>query len=135
MNPTLEQRLSDLEARVAMLENVAPSLDVARRASVQKEMSAKEFLLTKTYKSDVEKTLLLAYYLEHMKGMLSFNINDVVGVFLSAKEKKPTNPSDAVAKNAARGFLMDASEKKDGKKAWTLTSTGEKYAEEQLTKK
>lgn len=134
MNPTIEQRFTELEARVAKLEGILSAPDAARRSAVPKKMSAKEFLLTKTFKSEVEKTLLLAYYLERVGDMPSFNINDVVSIFQAAKEKKPVNPSDAVAKNVARGFLMDASERKDGKKAWTLTSTGEKYVEEDLNK-
>jgi hypothetical protein len=43
--------------------------------------------------------------------------------------------NDAVNKNIARGFLMEAAGKKDAKKAWCLTSTGEKYLEDDLTTK
>lgn len=134
MDASIEQRLSTLEDRVAKLEAAISAPDALRRSVATKKMSAKEFLLTRTFKSEVEKTLLLAYYLERMEGMSSFNINDVVGVFQSAKEKKPSNPSDVVAKNVARGFFMEAAGKKDGKMTWTLTSTGERYVEDELKK-
>ena len=55
--------------------------------------------------------------------------------FQSAKEKRPMNVSDTVAKNVARGLLMEAPNKKDSKKAWELTTTGEKYVEEDIKKK
>lgn len=133
MNSPIEQRLLELEARVEKLEmTVAPAGGGYR--AVQKKMSAKEFLLTKNIKSDLQKTLALVYYLEVHEGKSSFNINDLVAVFQAAKETRPGNLSDAIGKNVARGFFMDASEKKDGKKAWTLTATGEKQVEEELKK-
>lgn len=132
MTSSIEQRLSELEARLNKLETTAPP-DVTRRA-VQKKMSAKEFLLTKNIKSDLQKTLALIYYLEVQEGMPSFNITDLLAAFQAAKEARPGNLSDAIGKNVARGFLMDASEKKDGKKAWTLTATGEKQVEEEMKK-
>ncbi len=136
MEKTTEQRLSELEERVAKLEGIGMEPGVTSTGSklVRKRMSVKEFLLTKAFRSEVEKTLVLAYYLEHTEGMPSFNVNDVIRVFQAAKEKKPVNPNDAVAKNVARGFLMDATEKKDSKKAWTLTVTGERYVENELNK-
>ncbi|MDO8451261.1 MAG: hypothetical protein Q7S76_00140 [bacterium] len=136
MSKTIEQRLSELEARVAKLEVSGEGAQDAGTGSqsFRKKMSAKEFLLTKAFKSETEKTLVLAYYLEHVGGMLAFNVNDVIGVFQAAKEKKPVNPNDVVAKNVARGFLMDAPGKKDAKKAWTLTATGERYVEQELNK-
>jgi hypothetical protein len=130
---TIEQRLSGLEARVAKLEGTTSS-PVARRSSTAKKVSAKEFLMTKELKSETQKALALAYYLEHVEGRPSFNINDLTAAFQSAKEKRPVNVSDTVAKNVARGLLMEAPNKKDSKKAWELTATGEKYVEEDMKK-
>lgn len=133
MTSPIEQRLSELEARIEKLETSVASPDAVRRVA-QKKMSAKEFLLTKNIKSDLQKTLALVYFLEVQEGMSSFNITDLMAAFQAAKEARPGNLSDAIGKNVARGFLMDAAEKKDGKKAWTLTATGEKQVEEELKK-
>lgn len=133
---TTEHRLSELEARVSQLERLSQtrhSEEVNSQLS-RKKVSAKEFLLTKAFKSETEKGLVLAYYLEHVEGMPSFNVDDVVAIFRVAKEKRPINPSDVVAKNVARGFVMEAMEKKDKKKAWILTATGERYVENELNK-
>ena len=56
-------------------------------------------------------------------------------IFRSAKEKPPKNINDVINKNINPGkFIMDAASKKDDKKAWVLTSTGEKHVEEELKK-
>lgn len=95
-------------------------------------MAAKEFLQTKKITSDTQKVVALGYFLEHVGGMESFNVADLEAAFRSAKEKVPKNMNDAVNKIIARGFLDEASEKKDSKKAWYLTSTGERYVETDL---
>jgi hypothetical protein len=89
--------------------------------------------MTKALKTETQKVLALGYFLEYMENMESFNVNDLETAFRSAKERLPKNMNDAVNKNIARGFLMDAAGKKDAKKAWCLTSTGEKYLGGELT--
>jgi hypothetical protein len=42
--------------------------------------------------------------------------------------------NDAVNKNIGRGFFMEAAEKKDSKKAWQLTATGERFVETEMRK-
>lgn len=132
---TVEQRLSDLEARISKLEKGAVSAQLTHKAgATQKKVSAKEYLMTKQLGTETQKTLALGYYLEHIEGLPSFNVDDLVGAFQAAKEKRPKNMNDAVNKNVARGLLMEAAEKKDAKKAWVLTSTGEKHVEDELNK-
>lgn len=129
----IEQRLSALEARVAKLEGaVLPP--VVQRVSAPKKISAKEFLMTKALKAETDKIIALGYYLEHTEGMPLFNVDDLTNVFQAAKEKRPSNINDVVNRSVARGMLMEAPEKKDSKKAWVLTSTGEKYVEGELNK-
>ena len=123
----IEQMLRDLEARVSALEK---NLE-GDRASVAgaKKQSPKEFLLAKNPASETQKVLTLAYFLEHQKGLASFNVPDLEAAFRAAREKLPKNTNDAVNKNIARGFLEEAAEKKDSKKTWHLTSTGERFVE------
>lgn len=124
------KRIDELEKRVEKLERLlaAPSA-IATKA---KKMSAKEFLLTKSAKFEVQKVLALGYFLEYMEGMESFNVLDLESAFRAAKEKLPKNVNDTANKNVARGFLMEAETKKDSKKAWYLTSTGERHVEHEL---
>jgi hypothetical protein len=127
----LASRLALLEARVERLERASGG-ELAGKSMSNKKTSAKEFLLTKVVKSEVQKVLALAFYLERQEGLSSFNVPDLEGVFRSAREKLPKNMNDAVNKNISRGFLMEAAEKKDSKKAWNLTSTGERFVENDM---
>lgn len=122
-------RIEQAEARIEKLEKLfagTPSLGAT------KKQSAKEFLMTKQVKTDTQKVVALAYFLENQERLTSFNVSDLEAIFRSAREKLPKNMNDAVNKNIARGFLMEASERKNSKKAWHLTATGEKFVEDKL---
>jgi len=121
-------RLTELERRVEKIERYLATGN-ATAVVKGKKQSAKEFLLGKTVTSETQKVLALAFFLERVEGLTSFNVADLESVFRSAREKLPKNMNDAVNKNIARGFIMQAKERKDSKKAWHLTSTGEQHVE------
>ena len=127
----LEDQVRLLEKRVAMLEKQLAGNEIPIVAT-SKRQSAREFLATKRLKAETQKVLVFGYFLERHEAMASFNVSDLDGVFRSARETPPKNLNDAVNKNVARGLIMEAKEKKDSKKAWQLTSTGERHVEEQL---
>ena len=124
----LEGRLADLERRLGV-GDLAP---VTARQT--KKLSAKEFLMTKNVGSELQRVAALAFYLERQEGISTFNVADLEGAFRSAREKLPKNMNDAVNKNIARGFFMEAAEKKDSRKAWQLTATGERFVETEMNK-
>jgi hypothetical protein len=135
MNKTQEQ-IDALEERVAKLEHALSSAqETGTFTAKKKRSSAKEFLMTKNLKSETQKVLALGYFLEYTENMEAFNVSDLELAFRSAKEKLPKNMNDAVNKNISRGFLMEAAGKKNAKKAWCLTATGEKYLAEELNTK
>ena len=123
------KRLNRLEERLAQLE-----LGSAPRSSrkTEKKLSLKEFLLTRNLTDDVKKTLAIGFFLESYEGLVSFNSNDLLSAFERAKEKKPLNINDKVNMNIRNGHMDESSEKKDGRKAWYLTSSGEKYVANDL---
>lgn len=121
-------KLGDHESRISALEGMP-----AKKTEGQgKKLSIKEFLLTKKPGDDVQKTLVIGYYLEHFEGMDKFNARDLTEGFRLAKEPPPTNINDKVNLNIQRGRMMEAKEKKDKFKAWVLTNSGEKFVEEGL---
>ena len=126
MATTLEARFAALEARVAALEGSGVTTLVPKSAKAQ---SAKEFLLGLNLKTTVEKTTALGYFVETISQVGPFNADDIETAFRAAKEKVPTNIGDMVNKNIKKGLFMEHGEKKAGKKAWVLTSSGEKLAE------
>jgi hypothetical protein len=129
----VHQRLGDLETRVAALEKRLEHASPVGPSS-SKRQSAKEFLLGKSVKSETQKVLALAYFLEREEGLTSFNVPDLEAVFRAAREKLPSNMNDIVNKNIARGFIMQAEQKKESKKAWYLTSTGERFVESDMSR-
>jgi hypothetical protein len=134
-NKTIKQRVVELEERITKLEAFFSPNSVNPLTMKTKKISAKEFLMTKKLKTETQKVLALGYYLEHMGSTESFNTADLEAIFRSVRERLPKNMNDAVNKNIARGFLMDAAEKKDNKKAWVLTATGEKFVEDNFSNK
>ncbi len=130
MEQTVQQMLDDHEARLRTLEAL---FDQGEKPKT-KMASVKEFLIAKQAKDDIEKTLVIAYFLEKYEALESTNIKDIESGFRMAKEKVPDNINYKVIKNISRGFMMEAKEKKNNLKAWTLTSTGERYVEENLGK-
>jgi len=118
-NKELEKILKDHEGRIASLEKMLMlGSDELSIPSLSKKTSIKEFLLEKSPKSDVQKTLCIGYFLEKYEGYASFNLKDIEDGFRKSKETVPGNISDKTYKNIAQGLLMDAKEKKDNKKAW-----------------
>jgi len=119
----IKKRIVDLENRLAKLEGSKKTTDIDR-----KKLSIKELFRLKKPKNDVQKTLLIGYYLEKYENMTSFNVNDIKNSFRDAKEKLPLNVWDKIQLNLKKGH-MDYMEKKDDLKAYMLTSSGEDYVE------
>jgi hypothetical protein len=128
MTDSLELRVKALEDRVAALEAVGATAPAASTTTTKRQ-SPKEFLMAKAAKSVVEKTLALGYYYEIVTGQGAFNISDLETLFRAAKEKLPANMSDMANKNVKKGHIMEDADKKDDKRAWVLTRTGEEYVE------
>jgi hypothetical protein len=130
MNEELIKRIEDLERRVTVLEQ--PSDEPTGIPQDRKPLSLREFIISKSPKTSLDTTLLIGYYLEKYSLTPSFNIDDIVKGFNQAKEKPPSNPSDMLAKNARRGFIMEAEDKKNGVKGWMITNSGEQFIENGL---
>ncbi len=90
---------------------------------LNKPISAKEFLLQKQPKTNIEKAVCLAYYYEHNKGITAWAVKDVVDWFRDAKETVPVNPSDVIFKCRGKGWVMEVEE------GYTITNMGEKMVE------
>lgn len=89
------------------------------------ETSAKEFLLEKQPKTDVERLACLAYYLTHFRKQPYFKTDDLSRLNIEAAQRSLSNAS-FTAKNAWRdGFFVAAP-----KKGWRqLSALGEQYVQ------
>ncbi len=94
-----------------------------------KKISLAEFMKTKNPKSHGDKILTFGYFLEKNRGYSAFNLNDIEACYKDARIPKTKNFPQYIAQLIRDGYLVDAEEKKDNKKAWELTSGGLKYVE------
>ena len=129
----LEQEILSLKQRIERLEkNISAEPLLEHRSG--KKISIKEFLMTKKSDNDVKHTLAIAYFLEHFENTPSFNISDIKEGFRFAKIPLPKNINDKINMNIRNGHIMIEKDKKNGKSAWTITSKGEKYIENNFIK-
>jgi hypothetical protein len=132
MSNNFQKQLENLEKRVSRLEEAVgkPTTKTSGAQSGDKKgLSLREFLISKKPADDVQKTLAIGYYLESYRGFTSFNIADLQAGYENAKEKKPPNINDKVNLNIRKGHMAEASAKKDSKKAWYVTNSGEQFVE------
>ena len=132
---TTEERLSILEQRVSDIENqlsVGNSLGSQESNTNGKRLSVKEFVLDKKPKGDVQKTLVISHYLEKYENMTSINVDDLAKYFRLAKEPVPSNLNDKINMNIRKGHMTEAESKKENKKAWVVTNTGEQFIENEF---
>ena len=122
-------KVLDLETRVIALESLLCGGRSDTAVSPAKKLSVKEFILLKRPSGDVQKALSIAYYLEKNESMSSFNVEDLAHYFQLAKEPTPQNLNDKINMNIKKGHVMEAREKKENKKAWVITNTGEQIVE------
>src|SRR6266849_1682828 len=97
-----------------------------------KKTSPAEFLKKSSAKNQMDRALLLGYYLEKA-GVSNFTSGELGQLGKDAKQPF-ANPSDAVAKLTARGLMMSAGDK-EGQRAYALTASGEAYVEALLEAK
>lgn len=105
-----------------------------KKPEALKKLSIKEFLLSKKPNSDVQKALVIGYYLEKYEGYSSFNVPDLEKGFRSAKETVPNNINLCIIRNVQKGHLAEAKEEKNNLKAWYLTNTGGIFVESNFAK-
>ena len=72
--------------------------------------------------------MVFSYWLSKAKGMGSYHSGDIEQCYLDALIAKPRNTNDVMNANQKKGYLIQTPNK-DGKKAWRISPSGEKYIE------
>lgn len=126
----VRKEIEEIKKRLSVLEGSRQEQNVVpiREEAEGKEISLKEFILSKEPKSDTQRTLAIGYFLENYIKKAEFTGDDIADAYRQAREPVPMNISDMLAKNARAGFIMAGKEKKEGRKTWTLTNTGVRIA-------
>lgn len=98
--------------------------------AVQK-MQLSEFLASLNMKTQFDNLVAIAYYNLHARSA-SLTRAEALEGFARARLPRPSNLSDVIGQAIRRGYLVEAAEKKEGQKAWSITPTGERYIEERV---
>jgi len=136
MNNDIKVRIKNLEERVSFLEGRLSGEESHSNQHGERSrgLSVNEFLKSKNLVDDVKRTLAIAYWLDHYRDLESFIYSDIQEGFRTAKLKVPSNVNDKINMNVRNGHLAEEKEKREGKKAWYITSSGIQYVEEELAK-
>lgn len=131
MLEAIKKQLLNHESRISKLE-AQPKTD---KDTGMKKLSVKEFMLSKKPESYIQRTLVIGFYLEKYEGLDCFNAKDLEDGFRSAKETVPPNINMNAIENIKKGYFAEAREKRDNRKAWYLTNSGEECVNTGLSEK
>ena len=126
--------LETLKEHTDRLNKIEKILGANRQDTIDNQDSIRTFLIEKGPKSDVDKVLVVGYYLDRVEQRPGFNVEDIENGIREAKEIAPRNTNLALIGNVKRGLMMENKEKKDGMKTWTLTNDGVGFVENGLKK-
>lgn len=73
--------------------------------------------------------LLAIYFLNMKKNLTSVTVADIEGQYAQAMLKLSSNTNAMINLNRKKGFIQEAEEKKDSKKAFKMTLSGVSYIE------
>jgi len=122
------KELLELKSVTVSKETVSPP-STKPQGETGKRMSLAEFLKTKNPKGHDDKILVFGYFIEKIEGASSFNVDDIKKCYRDAKIPPTKNIPTYTTLLTKKGYVMDAEDKKDSKKAWVLTKSGEEYVE------
>lgn len=105
------------------------SESAARTELKGKKVSAAQFFKKCNPKTDNDRVLVAAYYLEQVKNLQNFTAAEVRDQIKEAKRQPPKNVNDSINQNIKKGMLMSAGDR-DNKIAFVLTSDGEEQVAE-----
>lgn len=115
----VETKFKELTAGKVINEGERPGMEVLPGSLV-------EFLKAKGSPIEHNDIVLgFSYWLSKKKGFTSYNAKDIEDCYVEARISKPANINDAMNANQGKGYLM-TTEKKDRRKAWIITQSGEK---------
>jgi hypothetical protein len=102
-----------------------------REVGVLPASSLAEFLRVKGNPSKhTDVAIIFSYWLHKKEKMSSYNVDDIEKCYVETRISKVKNIGDLMNRVQGKAYLMPASAKKDGKKAWVITKTGEEYVKQ-----
>lgn len=133
----LEQQLAESTAQESaalspVLIQGGTAVPVPVASAAPAKQTIRGFVVEKGPADDVQRCLVIGYFIEKRDEQKSFNAKDIEKGFVDAREKVPGNVADKILKNVWKGHMMQVPEEKDGLKAYVLTNGGVKFVESGL---
>lgn len=113
---------------LASAANPAPERQTEDRLA---SMDLAEFLATHKVVTHPDRVVAIAYHAYHTRNGASISTQDLTDGYSRARIKQPQNFPDVIATCVRKGRLVEG-ERRDGKKSWVITRTGETYVEQHL---
>jgi len=110
-------------------EIVVAKIEALEKRSIPETLG--EFLDKKgNPQKHTDRVTVFAYWLFKVGKSESFNVRDIIDCYSKTRIPKPSNTNQIINQNVATHIFAEATEKKDGYKAWVITRTGEQYVEQ-----
>ncbi|MEC1451553.1 hypothetical protein P9D59_08450 [Bacillus haynesii] len=87
------------------------------------------FLREKSFVNDVDLVMGVSYYIDYIENNGPFTAKDIENKLAEARQSKPTNISHFINLNIKKGFIIESPERKEGKKAYSVSSVGIEWCE------
>ena len=125
----VEKKIAEFLKQQHQEREGAPSLQKSAVAKPAKSLSPAQFFKLTNPRTNNDRTLLAAYFLEKYRNAQSSTASEIREVIREAKFPPPQNPNDSINQNIRKGLLMTAGDK-ENKVAFVVTSDGETAVEE-----
>jgi hypothetical protein len=127
----LEEPFRGIAFRVVLerqLEQHHPASEAGGAGVVSPGETFGELAAARQPTTHVNRVILFAYHSLHSGHRKGVTIKEIEEAYRQIRERKPQNIPDVIAQCSRRGFLVEG-ERKEGAKAWVITSRGEGYVE------
>lgn len=98
----------------------------ARPIAVKTKITLQEFFRLKNPHTDADRVLVTAYFLEKYERKTSFDRQDVIEA-LGRVHSIPERLDGYIQDNLRKGYIVEATDLKDGEKPFSITYSGEMY--------
>lgn len=88
-----------------------------------------EFLASLALRSHTDTVEAMLYHALHHGATDRLTANEIAEAYAQTRRPRPRNLSDVVGDCIRRGHVIDAPERKGGRRSWQITPSGERYVE------
>jgi hypothetical protein len=134
MDEDTRKMFEDHERRIAALEG-RKEPESKQESGASRGQSINEYLLETKAEGYIEKTVACGYYLEKERSTEYFAVEDIEQIMKTAREPISKNISKDIQRGMKKGWIMEHTEKKAGKRTYRITARGIAAIDSKFAKK